>query len=653
MIFDDDIAYPKVKRAIWKNLFSESLKIYSSRPWHEMLDSDVFVVVDPSSGKKQLVAVMGNANTLYGVHLYQAEEGICAYTKIALSGGSDPSVFHDAQFNHRMVSMELCGLEMVEDRDLDLEDDHASDEWLDESLADEYLGVETTAIFRQTKPGCPPWCISEEGAEQLLDALRLLNFHYKNKGHRGGTDFTNGTLDRDEYSVSLPTYRLAKGKARHIANSWSLTEEGITISLRSEAIDSPVDELFPERLKKFTTKDEAWEAGSMYLPTPVMEEGEPHYSVVSLIVLESTGFVATVKTTLVKDSVVTSLRKALLSAAEKMGYLPTTLKVASESAYEAFACIRDFITIQKVDRSEMAALVEALESLSQQFGNMPESPMDQHVSAEEAAQLKELQNLLISVQQAGGEPTPADLQKMQAIVQQSPRLAEMLNEMNEQLDEQREYSAPQSRERYVFRVDIKGAKPPIWRRVSLPTDATFFDLHRCLQAVFGWSGEHLHSFFVDIPDGGRTVIDWGDDEGAEFFCGDVRNELDVSLVDIFSQGHKKIEYCYDFGDNWDHIIKLEKTVQDDSSGEIAIMQLLKATGPMLEDNCGGIWEFQRIAEGGRSSCAEIPRARLAEIRAGRFNPEAVLLRDPDTEMGMLDSMSGPGDDPFFDMEYPD
>ena len=71
----------------------------------------------------------------------------------------------------------------------------------------------------------------------------------------------------------------------------------------------------------------------------------------SLIVLESTGFVATVKTTLVKDSVVTSLRKALLSAAEKMGYLPTTLKVASESAYEAFACIRDFITIQKVDRS--------------------------------------------------------------------------------------------------------------------------------------------------------------------------------------------------------------------------------------------------------------------------------------------------------------
>ena len=45
-----------------------------------------------------------------------------------------------------------------------------------------------------------------------------------------------------------------------------------------------------------------------------------------------------------------------------------------------------------------------------------------------------------------------------------------------------------------LKVQLKYFKPPIWRSVVVPSLATLGDLHRVIQIVFGWDGDHLHAF---------------------------------------------------------------------------------------------------------------------------------------------------------------
>ena len=45
-----------------------------------------------------------------------------------------------------------------------------------------------------------------------------------------------------------------------------------------------------------------------------------------------------------------------------------------------------------------------------------------------------------------------------------------------------------------MRLDLHGAKPPVWRRLELPGDLTLPRVHDVIQAAMGWSDSHLHRF---------------------------------------------------------------------------------------------------------------------------------------------------------------
>ena len=74
---------------------------------------------------------------------------------------------------------------------------------------------------------------------------------------------------------------------------------------------------------------------------------------------------------------------------------------------------------------------------------------------------------------------------------------------------------------YQLRVELKGVKPAVWRRIDVPGDIKLSKLHHILLAVMGWQGGHLHEFnFVD------AIYGQADDElGPE-----VEDESRVSLV---------------------------------------------------------------------------------------------------------------------------
>jgi len=47
-------------------------------------------------------------------------------------------------------------------------------------------------------------------------------------------------------------------------------------------------------------------------------------------------------------------------------------------------------------------------------------------------------------------------------------------------------------------------KPGVWRRIQVPEDYTFFDLHVAIQdAMHGWMNYHLHIF--EFPRGGPML----------------------------------------------------------------------------------------------------------------------------------------------------
>ena len=56
---------------------------------------------------------------------------------------------------------------------------------------------------------------------------------------------------------------------------------------------------------------------------------------------------------------------------------------------------------------------------------------------------------------------------------------------------------------YRFKITLKDIRPPVWRRIQVPKDFSFWDLHVAIQDAMGWMDEHLHEFRVKNPRSGR------------------------------------------------------------------------------------------------------------------------------------------------------
>jgi len=114
--------------------------------------------------------------------------------------------------------------------------------------------------------------------------------------------------------------------------------------------------------------------------------------------------------------------------------------------------------------------------------------------------------------------------------------------------------APRSIDQGVqLKVTLKYSRPPIWRSVQLPVIASLGDLHRVIQVLFGWDGDHLHAFTV----GGRKYSD-------PFFELELTADEDEMRVrDAFPPGGRKVGYEYDFGAGWIHEITRQKAIRPD------------------------------------------------------------------------------------------
>jgi hypothetical protein len=61
---------------------------------------------------------------------------------------------------------------------------------------------------------------------------------------------------------------------------------------------------------------------------------------------------------------------------------------------------------------------------------------------------------------------------------------------------------------YQFRVELLEIEPSIWRRIQVPAEYSFWDLHVAIQDSMGWLDYHLHEYRVKRPHG-RKVVEIG------------------------------------------------------------------------------------------------------------------------------------------------
>ena len=57
-----------------------------------------------------------------------------------------------------------------------------------------------------------------------------------------------------------------------------------------------------------------------------------------------------------------------------------------------------------------------------------------------------------------------------------------------------------------LKIELMDIEPPIWRRIQMPGDCTFWDLHVAIQNAMGWGDSHLHMFRATDPATRREVL---------------------------------------------------------------------------------------------------------------------------------------------------
>lgn len=145
---------------------------------------------------------------------------------------------------------------------------------------------------------------------------------------------------------------------------------------------------------------------------------------------------------------------------------------------------------------------------------------------------------------------------------------------------------------FQFKIQIKNIEEPkVWRRITVPQEFTFYQLHQVIQCAFDWEDCHLFKF-NDKQYKPTLRISLEEDDNFSFltFFNPPLDADTTRLDEIFSLDRKKLLYIYDFGDEWCHDIKLEKILPDKQ--DYAICTTGKGACP--PEDWGGDWGYMNM-----------------------------------------------------------
>ena len=135
-----------------------------------------------------------------------------------------------------------------------------------------------------------------------------------------------------------------------------------------------------------------------------------------------------------------------------------------------------------------------------------------------------------------------------------------------------------------LKITLDDVKPQVLRRIEVPLAIRLDRLHLVLQAALGWTNSHLYELRAGDVGWGIPDPDFGDGPL------DARKARLSDVLEDF--GTKTLHYLYDFGDGWEHTIKIERT--DAAAPGVLYPRLIDAAGRCPPEDVGGPWGYQEF-----------------------------------------------------------
>jgi hypothetical protein len=162
-----------------------------------------------------------------------------------------------------------------------------------------------------------------------------------------------------------------------------------------------------------------------------------------------------------------------------------------------------------------------------------------------------------------------------------------------------------------LKIILDDVKPAVLRRIEVPFDIRLDRLHVTIQAAMGWTNSHLYEIrAADV----RWSTPYPEEDWAGDFLDARKARLDKVIQDV---GTKTIRYLYDFGDGWEHTIKIERLL--DPAPGIIYPRLIDASGCCPPEDSGGPWGHAELVEAIKDPKHE-RHAELTEWIGGAFDP---------------------------------
>ncbi|GHJ40493.1 plasmid pRiA4b ORF-3 family protein [Streptomyces sp. TS71-3] len=136
---------------------------------------------------------------------------------------------------------------------------------------------------------------------------------------------------------------------------------------------------------------------------------------------------------------------------------------------------------------------------------------------------------------------------------------------------------------HKIKITLRESRPPIWRRLEVPSGITLRDLHHIIQAAFGWEDYHMWAFETGRDRYGVVDCDLG-----------IRSAASKRLDHVAPHTGDRLRYTYDFGDDWEHDLLIEDVTAPEAG--TAYPRCLTGRRACPPEDCGGIWGYDYLIE---------------------------------------------------------
>ena len=179
-----------------------------------------------------------------------------------------------------------------------------------------------------------------------------------------------------------------------------------------------------------------------------------------------------------------------------------------------------------------------------------------------------------------------------------------------------------------LKITLDDVRPAVLRRVEVPVSILLSDLHLVIQTVMPWWNYHLYEFRV-------REVRWGVPDPEFDWPGSPRvlPAKKATLADLIgATGAKSLKYLYDFGDGWEHSVRIEKIIEPETGASYP--RLAGAKGRCPPEDAGGPPGYEAyleaIGDPGHENHEDMIR-----WRGPGFDPETVDIAEIEMELTKL------------------